>query len=113
MGDPDDAHQNSISAEAGSGRATSSTAVEVGALPARSVRVPGAIVDAVVVDPLQQMGYDVVYDPTMSGEIKGPPRPVEPQPFTVRQLIARRAADEYPAVALVARQVPRACEVCR
>lgn len=70
------------------------TAVEVGALPARAVRVPGAIVDAVVVDPLQQMGYDVVYDPTMSGEIKGPPSPVEPQPFTVRQLIARRAADE-------------------
>jgi propionate CoA-transferase len=69
-------------------------AVEVGALPARSVRVPGAIVDAVVVDPLQQMGYDVVYDPTMSGEVKGPPKPTEPQPFTVRQLIARRAADE-------------------
>ncbi len=70
------------------------TAVEVGALPARSVRVPGAIVDAVVVDPLQSMGYDVVYDPTMSGEIKGPPSPAVPQPFTVRQLIARRAADE-------------------
>jgi propionate CoA-transferase len=70
------------------------TAVEVGALPARSVRVPGAIVDAVVVDPLQQMGYDLVYDPTMSGEIKGPPKPLAPQPFTVRQLIARRAADE-------------------
>ena len=50
------------------------TAVEVGALPARSVRVPGAIVDAVVVDPMQSMGYDVVYDPTMSGEIKGPPK---------------------------------------
>jgi acyl CoA:acetate/3-ketoacid CoA transferase len=40
------------------------------------------------------MGYDVVYDPTMSGEIKGPPAPTTPQPFTVRQLIARRAADE-------------------
>ena len=51
------------------------TAVEAGALPARSVRVPGAIVDAVVVDPEQRMGYDVVYDPTMSGEIKGPPKP--------------------------------------
>ena len=51
------------------------TAVGVGALPARSVRVPGALVDAVVVDPSQSMGYDVVYDPTMSGEIKGPPQP--------------------------------------
>lgn len=70
------------------------TAVAPGALPARSVRVPGALVDAVVVDPHQSMGYDVVYDPTMSGEIKGPASPVAPQPFTVRQLIARRAADE-------------------
>lgn len=70
------------------------TAVEVGALPARSVRVPDAIVDAVVVDPSQSMGYDVVYDPTMSGEIKGPPRAADPETFTVRQVIARRAADE-------------------
>jgi propionate CoA-transferase len=30
----------------------------------------------------------------MSGEIKGPAKPLVPQPFTVRQLIARRAADE-------------------
>jgi acyl CoA:acetate/3-ketoacid CoA transferase len=70
------------------------TAVEVGALPARAVRVPGALVDAVVVDPNQCMGYDVVYDPTLSGEIKGPPSPLSTAPFTVRQLIARRAADE-------------------
>ena len=52
------------------------TAVEVGQLPARAVRVPGAIVDAVVVDPGQRMGYDTVYDPTMSGEKKGPPSPL-------------------------------------
>jgi len=70
------------------------TAVDVGALPARSVRVPGAIVDAVVVDPLQAMGYDLVYDPTLSGEIKGPAAAPAPQSFTVRRLIARRAADE-------------------
>jgi acyl CoA:acetate/3-ketoacid CoA transferase len=70
------------------------TAVAVGSLPARAVRVPGAIVDAVVVDPGQSMGYDVVYDPTMSGEMKGPAAPAAPQPFSVRQLIARRAADE-------------------
>jgi propionate CoA-transferase len=70
------------------------TAVEVGTLPARSVRVPGALVDAVVVDPTQSLGYDVVYDPTLSGEIKGPPSPPSVAPFTVRQLIARRAAEE-------------------
>ena len=70
------------------------SAVEVGQLPARAVRVPGAIVDAVVVDPTQSMGYDVVYDPTMSGEIKGPPSIPRPQPFTVRQVVARRAREE-------------------
>ncbi|MGI9479537.1 MAG: acyl CoA:acetate/3-ketoacid CoA transferase [Hyphomicrobiaceae bacterium] len=70
------------------------TAVETGSLPARSVRVPSAIVDAVVVDPGQSMGYDVVYDPTMSGEIKGPQAPLVAQPLDVRQLIARRAAEE-------------------
>ncbi|MBM3524624.1 MAG: acyl CoA:acetate/3-ketoacid CoA transferase, partial [Alphaproteobacteria bacterium] len=70
------------------------TGVAVGQLPARSVRVPGALVDAVVVDPAQAMSYDIPYDPTMSGEIKGP-APIEPpQPFTLRQVIARRAADE-------------------
>ncbi len=70
------------------------TAVAVGALPARSVRIPGAIVDAVVVDPTQAMSYDIPYDPTMSGEIKGP-APIEAaQPFTVRQVIARRGAAE-------------------
>jgi len=70
------------------------TAVDVGVLPARSVRVPGAIVDAVVVDPTQSITYDVVHDPTLSGEIKGPLPPAPEPPFSVRQVIARRAADE-------------------
>ncbi len=70
------------------------TAVEVGTLPARAVRVPGALVDAVVVDPNQSMTYDIVYDPTMSGERFGPVPIEPPQPFTVRQAIARRAAEE-------------------
>ena len=43
---------------------------------------------------LPAMGYDVVYDPTMSGERSGPSPAEPPQPFTVRQVIARRAADE-------------------
>lgn len=70
------------------------TAVEFGTLPARSVRVPGAIVDAVVVDPSQSMTYDIAYDPTMSGERFGPAPAAPPQPFTPRQAIARRAAEE-------------------
>lgn len=70
------------------------TAVEFGTLPARSVRVPGAIVDAVVVDPSQSMTYDIVYDPTMSGERFGPVPAEPPRPFTPRQAIARRAAEE-------------------
>ena len=70
------------------------TAVDVGTLPARSVRVPGAIVDAVVVDPDQAMNYEILYDPTISGERRGPVPASPPQPFTERQAIARRAAEE-------------------
>ncbi len=70
------------------------TAVNVGTLPARSVRVPGAIVDAVVVVPEQTMTYDIAYDPTMSGERFGPAPQDPPEPFSVRQVIARRAVVE-------------------
>jgi acyl CoA:acetate/3-ketoacid CoA transferase len=68
--------------------------VEFGDLPARSMRVPGALVDAVVVDPDQSQSYDIVYDPSISGERHGPV-PAEPAaPFTLRQAIAHRAAEE-------------------
>jgi acyl CoA:acetate/3-ketoacid CoA transferase len=77
------------------------TAVEVGTLPARAVRVPGAIVDAVVVDPEQSMTYDIVYDPTISGERHGPVPEEPPQAFTARQAIARRAAAELEEGAVV------------
>jgi acyl CoA:acetate/3-ketoacid CoA transferase len=77
------------------------TAVETGTLPARAVRVPGALVDAVVIDPGQAMSYDIVYDPTMSGERHGPVPAEPPQPFTVRQAIAQRAAAELRAGAVI------------
>jgi propionate CoA-transferase len=70
------------------------TGVDVGALPAREVRIPGPMVDAVVVDPNQTMTYDIVYDPTISGERRGPAPPEPPEPFSTRQIIARRAAAE-------------------
>ncbi len=77
------------------------TAVDVGTLPARAVRVPGAIVDAVVVDPNQSMTYDIAYDPTISGERRGPVPAEPPQPFTARQAIARRAAKELTDGAII------------
>ncbi|MEZ5842239.1 MAG: CoA-transferase [Hyphomicrobiaceae bacterium] len=77
------------------------TAVRRGALSARQVRIPGALVDAVVVDPDQRMAYDVVHDPTMSGEIKGPPAEIRNATPGVRALIARRAAEELADDAVV------------
>ena len=68
--------------------------VPFGSLPARAVRVPGALVDAVAVDPGQSQSYDIVYDPTISGEQRGPVPPEPAEPFGVRQVIARRAAEE-------------------
>ncbi len=71
-----------------------------GELPARSVRVPGAFVDAVVVDPSQSQSYATVYDPALSGEKPGErhetaePEPDAPRAFNDRQAIARRAAEE-------------------
>lgn len=77
------------------------TAVDVNSLPARSVRVPGAIVDAVVIDPDQRMSYDLIYDPTISGERRGP-IPIEPpEPLNVRTLIARRAYQELREGAII------------
>lgn len=77
------------------------TAVEVNSLPARSVRVPGAIVDAVVVDPDQRMSYDLPYDPTLSGERKAPAARVAHEPLNVRTLIARRAYQELRENAII------------
>ena len=67
---------------------------EIGTLPARAVRVPGALVDAVVVDPEQRQSYDIVYDPSLSGERRGVSPEIEPPPLDIRQVIARRAALE-------------------
>lgn len=68
--------------------------VSTGSLGARAVRIPSAIVDAVVVDPAQRQGYDLVYDSSISGEQHSPlPATVEPE-FSTRLIIARRAHQE-------------------
>lgn len=72
--------------------------VPSGVLGARQVRIPAAMVDAIVVDPAQQQGYDIVYDPAISGQKTGQKRgqdtPVAMPAFSIRQIVARRARHE-------------------
>lgn len=70
--------------------------VESGALNARSVRIPGIMVDAVVEHPEQQLFYGVPYDPTVSGSRRAHlGRLAAELPARLeRRIIARRAAKE-------------------
>lgn len=63
-------------------------------LPARQVKIPGILVDFVVVDPQQRQTYATVYSPSYSGELRVPLETVARLPFTERKIIARRAAME-------------------
>ena len=68
--------------------------VPSGSLPARVVRIPSAIVDIVVVDPEQRQGYEMVYDPAISGECRDDLHKPTQLEFSVRQAVARRACQE-------------------
>lgn len=75
--------------------------VPAGTLGARQVRIPGNMVDAIVVDPDQRQGYGIVHDPTISGEDHRPD-PLPPMPeLSPRQIIARRARQELRPGAVV------------
>jgi acyl CoA:acetate/3-ketoacid CoA transferase len=62
-----------------------------GSLPPHQVKVPGILVDALVVDPEQRMNTGIAYDPAISGEIRTPGYPLEPLPLGAEKVIARRA----------------------
>ncbi len=63
-------------------------------MKAREVRIPAALVDAVVVDATQRQGYDLVYDAALSGQDRrDDPEPPQPA-FSSRLVIARRAQQE-------------------
>ncbi|MCH9764582.1 MAG: acyl CoA:acetate/3-ketoacid CoA transferase [Alphaproteobacteria bacterium] len=73
--------------------------VEHGSLAPKDVKVPGILVDCVVVaDPpeLHRMNYSVLYDPALSGEIRVPAGSMQKKPLDQRKVIARRAAFELP-----------------
>ena len=65
-----------------------------GTLPAKQVKIPGMLVDLVVVDPTQRQTYQMDYSPAYAGEIKVPMGEITPLPLDARKIIARRAALE-------------------
>mgnify|MGYP001183597365 CR=1 FL=1 len=73
--------------------------VEHGSIPPKSVKIPGILVDCVVVaDPpeMHRMNYGVIYNPALSGEIRIPVEGMPKMPLDERKIIARRAAFELP-----------------
>jgi len=63
-------------------------------LPAKQVKIPGILVDFVVVEPEQRQTYATYYDPSYSGELRIPIEDIKPLPFGPRKVIVRRAAME-------------------
>jgi propionate CoA-transferase len=65
--------------------------VAAGTLAPQMVKVPGILVDAIVVDPEQRQNTGIAYDPAISGEIRAAHLPIEPAPLGPEKIIARRA----------------------
>ncbi|WP_246793387.1 acyl CoA:acetate/3-ketoacid CoA transferase [Burkholderia perseverans] len=66
-------------------------------LPPKQVKIPGILVDFVVVVPEQRQTYATDYDPSYAGELRVPLSQITPLPFGARKVIVRRAAMElYP-----------------
>jgi propionate CoA-transferase len=65
-----------------------------GSLRPHDVRVPGHLVDLIVVDPDQKQTTETLYDPAISGEIMRPWDSFKTAEHGVEKVIARRAAME-------------------
>jgi propionate CoA-transferase len=65
-------------------------------LNAREVKIPGILVDCIVVAKPEHhwQTFGTVYDPSFSGEIKVPSHRIKPLEMSERKIIARRAAME-------------------
>ncbi|WPC04725.1 acyl CoA:acetate/3-ketoacid CoA transferase [Pseudomonas benzenivorans] len=77
--------------------------VERGSLNARAVKVPGILVDCLVLaEPKNhQQTFATAYNPAFAAETRVPMDSLAPLPLDVRKLIARRAAQELTAGAVV------------
>lgn len=65
-----------------------------GSLRPHDVRVPGHLVDCVVIDPDQKQTTETQYDPAISGQVMRPWDSFAPAEHGVEKVIARRAAQE-------------------
>ena len=65
-----------------------------GVIPPQQVRIPGTLVDYVVLSPDQTQTTQTQYEPAISGEIRRPMDSFPPVEFGVQKVIARRAAQE-------------------
>jgi acyl CoA:acetate/3-ketoacid CoA transferase len=93
-----DVHSIALAARNSGGRVLAQVRqlLEPGAIPARHVRIPGIMVDAVVVDPQQEQFYGLAYDDAVSGVRRASLRQVDwalPEKLE-RRIVARRAAME-------------------
>ena len=73
--------------------------VEAGSMKAKDVKIPGILVDCVVVaDPpeMHRMNYGEIYNPALSGEIRVPVASLPKMALDERKVMARRAAFELP-----------------
>jgi propionate CoA-transferase len=68
--------------------------VAAGSLHPKKVRIPGFMVDAVIIDPEQWQTRGKKYEPAFSGEARAHVSEMSPLPLTERKVIARRAAQE-------------------
>jgi propionate CoA-transferase len=65
-----------------------------GSLAPKDIKIPGMLVDLVVLDPQQMQSYTTQYSPAFAGELRIPQDEIPPLNFDPRKIIARRAAME-------------------
>ena len=65
-----------------------------GTLPGKQVKIPGMLVDAVVIDAEQKQTYQTVFDPAFAGQLKIPLDSFPKLLLDERKIVARRAAME-------------------
>ncbi len=69
-------------------------AAQAGSLDPKQVRIPGILVDAVVVCPKQLQTIEGEFNPGLNGDVKIPSDSMKPMKLDQRKVVARRAAME-------------------